>query len=50
MTSYTMCVDLPYGKSITQYFKAWPKRVREVAERIARECGGRVAWHTLTAC
>lgn len=50
MTRYEMYVDLPFGKSIVQSFKAWPSKAREVAARIARKMGGRVAWHTLRAC
>ena len=50
MTRYEMYIDMPFGKSIVQSFRAWPKRVREVAERIAHECGGRVWWHMLRAC
>lgn len=50
MKRFEMYVDLPNNKCIVQAFKAWPSKAREVAARIAREMGGRVAWHTLRAC
>lgn len=46
MTRYEMYVDLPFSSIVTS-FSAWPSKAREVAERIARKMGGRVAWHTL---
>lgn len=49
MSRYEMYVDFENSKCIVTSFKAWPSKAREVAARIAREMGGRVAWHTLMA-
>ena len=49
MSRYEMYVDLPNNKCIVSSFKSWPSKARETAERIARNMGGRVAWHTLRA-
>ena len=48
MTRYEMYVDTDYRTIVTS-FKSWPSKARETAERIARNMGGRVAWHTLRA-
>ena len=49
MIRYEMYVDFEYSTIVTS-FKAIPSKAREVAARIARKMGGRVAWHTLRAC